>query len=117
MDFVEKISTTTNPATLIGSNSRNPRIVCFEPLNGLLIEVEVNKALFGVESLLEMTGQILGRLANGNYNRRMVFEAGEPLPNPALLQARLAALTSMLETQNSSSREVARRARHRECRG
>ena len=32
----------------------------------------------------------------------MLFEAGEPLPNPALLQARLAALTSMLETQNSA---------------
>jgi transposase len=32
----------------------------------------------------------------------MLFEADEPLQNPALLQARLAALTSMLETQNSA---------------
>ena len=36
----------------------------------------------------------------------MLFEAGEPLPNPALLQARLAALTSMLETQNSAVEQL-----------
>jgi transposase len=32
----------------------------------------------------------------------MLFEAGEPLQNPDLLQARLAALTAMLETQTSA---------------
>lgn len=36
----------------------------------------------------------------------MLLEAGEPLPNPALLQARLAALTSMLETQNSAVEQL-----------
>ena len=36
----------------------------------------------------------------------MLFQAGEPLPNPALLQARLAALTSMLETQNSAVEQL-----------
>ena len=36
----------------------------------------------------------------------MLFEAGEPLPNPVLLQARLAALTSMLETQNSAVEQL-----------
>src|ERR1700746_2602500 len=36
----------------------------------------------------------------------MLFEAGEPLPNPALLQARLAALTSMLETQTSAVEQL-----------
>ena len=36
----------------------------------------------------------------------MLFEAGEPLPNPILLQARLAALTSMLETQNSAVEQL-----------
>ena len=36
----------------------------------------------------------------------MLFEAGEPLPNPTLLQARLPALTSMLETQNSAVEQL-----------
>ena len=36
----------------------------------------------------------------------MLFEADEPLQNPALLQARLAALTSMLETQNSAVEQL-----------
>ena len=36
----------------------------------------------------------------------MLFEAGEPLQNPVLLQARLAALTSMLETQNSAVEQL-----------
>ena len=36
----------------------------------------------------------------------MLFQAGEPLPNPALLQARLAALTSILETQNSAVEQL-----------
>ena len=36
----------------------------------------------------------------------MLFEADEPLPNPALLQARLAALTSRLETQNSAVEQL-----------
>ena len=36
----------------------------------------------------------------------MLFEAGEPLQNPVLLQARLAALTSMLETQNGAVEQL-----------
>jgi transposase len=36
----------------------------------------------------------------------MLFEVGEPLPNPALIQARLAALTSMLEAQNSAAEQL-----------
>jgi transposase len=36
----------------------------------------------------------------------MLFEADEPLQNPALLQARLVALTSMLETQNSAVEQL-----------
>ena len=36
----------------------------------------------------------------------MLLEAGDPLPNPALLQARLAALTSMLETQSSAVEQL-----------
>jgi len=36
----------------------------------------------------------------------MLFEAGEPLQNPDLLQARRAALTSMLETQNSAVEQL-----------
>ena len=36
----------------------------------------------------------------------MLFEAGEPLPNPILLQARLAVLTSMLDTQNSAVEQL-----------
>ena len=36
----------------------------------------------------------------------MLFEAGEPLQNPVLLQARLAALTSMLEKQNGAVEQL-----------
>ena len=36
----------------------------------------------------------------------MLFGAGEPLQDPVLLQARLAALTSMLETQNSAVEQL-----------
>ena len=42
------------------------------------------------------------RLGSGNYNRRMLFETGEPLQNPVLLQARLAAAMSILEERTSS---------------
>jgi transposase len=45
-------------------------------------------------------------LDNGKYNRRMLFETGEPLQNRVLLQARLTALTSMLETQNSAVEQL-----------
>ena len=36
----------------------------------------------------------------------MRFEAAAPLPDPVLLQARLAALTSMLETQDSAVKQL-----------
>ena len=42
------------------------------------------------------------RLGNGKYNRCMVFEAAEPLPNPVLLQARVAGLMAMLEERTSA---------------
>ena len=47
-------------------------------------------------------GTILWRLDNGECNRRMLIEVGEPLPNPVLLQARVAALMAMLEERASA---------------
>src|SRR6516165_5307436 len=41
-------------------------------------------------------------LDDGKYNRRMLFDASAPLPNPVQLQARLAAVMSMLEAQHSA---------------
>ena len=36
----------------------------------------------------------------------MPLEAADPLPDPVLLEARLAALTSVLETQNSAVEQL-----------
>jgi len=47
-------------------------------------------------------GTTLERLDNGQYNYRMLFEAGEPAQNPVLLQARLSAVTALLEERTSA---------------
>jgi hypothetical protein len=55
------------------------------------------------------------RLNNGEYNHRMLFEAGEPPQNPVLLQARVAGLMALLAEQTSAvarlqGKRAARRA-------